>query len=144
MSRSHTFLSFDFGMKSIGVASGQCITSTAYPLKALKAQAGMPSLDEMDALMQTWQPTNIVVGLPLNMNGSEQPLTMRARKFANFMHIRYTVLVDLHDERLSTVEAKSLIFKRRGFQALRKNYIDSLAAAIILESWLENTIFEHN
>ncbi|VFP82981.1 Holliday junction resolvase RuvX [Candidatus Erwinia haradaeae] len=143
MKRRNTFLSFDFGMKSIGVASGQRVTSTAYPLKALKAQAGMPYLDKIDALIQEWQPTNIVVGLPLNMNGSEQPLTTRARTFASFMHMRYKILVNLHDERLSTVEARAVIFQRRGFQALRKDHVDSLSAAIILESWLQSTNFQH-
>jgi len=79
-----------------------------------------------------------VVGLPLNMDGTEQPLTARARKFANRLHGRFGVQVELHDERLSTVEARADLFARGGFRALTKGSVDSLSAVIILESWFEN------
>ncbi|VFP79671.1 Holliday junction resolvase RuvX [Candidatus Erwinia haradaeae] len=140
MKRSQTFLSFDFGIKSIGVASGQNVTGTAAPLKTLKAQNGVPSLDEMDILFEEWKPTKIVVGLPLNMDGSEQPLTDCARQFAHFICTRYKILVNLHDERLSTIEARDMLFKQKGFQALRKDHIDSFSAVIILEGWIESTL----
>lgn len=135
---SHTFLSFDFGTKSIGVAIGQRLTGTARPLNALKAQDGIPDWNRIEALLKEWQPERVVVGLPLNMDGSEQPLTTRARKFANRLHGRFGVQVDLHDERLSTVEARAELFERGGFRALSKGNVDSLSAVIILESWFEN------
>ncbi|WP_415017144.1 Holliday junction resolvase RuvX [Candidatus Erwinia haradaeae] len=135
-----TFLSFDFGMKSIGVAIGQRITCTAYPLKALKAQFGIPDWKQVDYLFQEWKPTQIVVGLPLNMDGSKQPFTEKTYFFAQCLNTRYKITVDLHDERLSTIEARAEIFKRGGFSALlQKDFIDSLSAAIILESWLEHS-----
>lgn len=133
-----TLLSFDYGTKSIGVAIGQQLTGTARPLNALKAQDGIPDWNKIEALLKEWQPDRVVVGLPLNMDGSEQPLTVRARKFANRLHGRFGVQVDLHDERLSTVEARAELFERGGFRALSKSNVDSLSAVIILESWFEN------
>ncbi|MEQ4530192.1 MAG: Holliday junction resolvase RuvX [Mixta sp.] len=135
---SMTLLAFDFGTKSIGVAVGQQLTGTARPLTALKAQDGVPDWTQIERLLLEWQPQQVVVGLPLNMDGSEQPLTARARKFANRLHGRFGVQVVLHDERLSTVEARADLFARGGYKALTKGSVDSLSAVIILESWFEN------
>lgn len=134
-----TLLAFDFGTKSIGVAIGQQLTGTARPLAALKAQDGTPDWNKIEALLKEWEPDRVVVGLPLNMDGTEQLLTARARKFANRIHGRFGVQVDLHDERLSTVEARAELFERGGFRALSKGSVDSLSAVIILESWFENS-----
>ena len=79
----------------------------------------------------------MVVGLPLNMDGTEQPLTDRARKFSQRLHGRFGVRVELHDERLSTVEARAELFAHGGFRALNKGSVDSLSAVIILESWFD-------
>ncbi|WNN43642.1 MULTISPECIES: Holliday junction resolvase RuvX [Winslowiella] len=133
-----TLLSFDFGTKSIGVAVGQQLTGTARPLTAIKAQDGIPDWNLIERLLKEWQPDRLVVGLPLNMDGTEQPLTARARKFANRLHGRFGIQVELHDERLSTVEARADLFARGGFRALNKGSVDSLSAVIILESWFEN------
>ena len=70
---SGTFLGFDFGTKSIGVAVGQRITATARPLPALKAQDGKPDWNIIEKLLKEWQPEAVIVGLPLNMDGTEQP-----------------------------------------------------------------------
>ncbi len=132
-----TLLAFDFGTKSIGVAVGQRITGTARPLAALKAQDGTPDWAKIERLLAEWQPDEVIVGLPLNMDGSEQPLTARARKFANRVHGRFGVQVLLQDERLSTVEARADLFSRGGFRALDKGSVDSASAVVILESWFE-------
>ena len=134
---SGTLIAFDFGTKSIGVAIGQRITGTARPLTALKAQDGTPDWNLIEKLLKEWQPEEIVVGLPLNMDGTEQPLTARARKFANRLHGRFGVKVALQDERLSTVEARAGLFEQGGFRALNKGSIDSASAVVILESWFE-------
>ena len=122
---SGTLLAFDFGTKSIGVAVGQRITGTARPLPAIKAQDGTPDWNLIERLLKEWQPDEIIVGLPLNMDGTEQPLTARARKFANRIH------------RLSTVEARSGLFEQGGYRALNKGKVDSASAVIILESYFE-------
>ncbi|WP_312980650.1 Holliday junction resolvase RuvX [Atlantibacter sp.] len=135
---SGTLLAFDFGTKSIGVAIGQRITGTARPLTAIKANDGTPDWTRLEKLLKEWQPELVVVGLPLNMDGTSQPLTDRARKFANRLHGRFGVKVELQDERLSTVEARAGLFERGGFRALNKGSVDSASAVIILESYFEN------
>jgi putative Holliday junction resolvase len=91
-------------------------------------------------LLKEWQPDLVVVGLPLNMDGTEQPVTEQARKFANRLHGRFGVQIALHDERLSTVEARANLFDRGGFRALDKGSVDSASAVVILESWFERQL----
>ncbi|MFT7054047.1 MAG: putative Holliday junction resolvase [Psychromonas sp.] len=133
-----TLLSFDFGTKSIGVATGQMITATAQPLAAIKANDGIPNWNIVEKVISDWMPDLIVVGLPLNMDGSEQPITLRAKKFANRLNGRFGVKVALQDERLTTASAKEFIFTHGGYKALEKGKIDSVSAALILESWMES------
>ncbi|QLB42933.1 Holliday junction resolvase RuvX [Mannheimia pernigra] len=135
---SEILIAFDFGTNSIGCAVGQNITGTAQSLGAFKAQDGIPKWEEIGKLLQEWKPDRLVVGLPLNMDGTEQPLTQRARKFANRLNGRFNLPVELQDERLTTVEAKAEIFSRGGYKALKKGKVDSISACLILESWFEN------
>lgn len=128
-------LAFDFGLARIGVAVGQSITQTASPLETLKAQDGQPDWQQIEALLQRWQPDKVIVGEPLNMDGSDQAITQRARKFANRIHGRFGVPIEMFDERLSSVEARDAIFEFGGYKKLQKSQIDSIAAALILESW---------
>ncbi|MCW2477258.1 MULTISPECIES: Holliday junction resolvase RuvX [unclassified Symbiopectobacterium] len=132
---NRTLMAFDFGTKSIGVAIGQEVTGTARPLTAFKAQDGVPDWNQVEKILNEWQPDLLVVGLPLNMDGTEQELTARARKFANRLHGRFGKPVELQDERLSTVEARADLFERGGFRALNKGQVDATSAVIILESW---------
>lgn len=132
-----TVLGFDFGTKSIGAAIGQEVTGTARPLTSFKAKEGNPDWQQIEKLLKEWQPDLVIVGLPLNMDGTEQPVTALAKKFANRLHGRFGVQVALHDERLSTVEAKADLFDRGGYRALDKGSVDAASAVIILESWFE-------
>ncbi|MCU9998865.1 Holliday junction resolvase RuvX [[Pasteurella] aerogenes] len=134
-----TALAFDFGTKSIGCAVGQSITGTAQALPAFKAQDGIPNWEQIEKCLREWKPQVVVVGLPLNMDGSEQDLTLRAKKFAQRLHGRFGVNVELQDERLTTTEARAEIFQRGGFKALNKGKIDGISACLILESWFENS-----
>lgn len=63
-------LGFDFGMKRIGVAVGQTVTKTARPLTVIQAAQGIPQWDALSKLIKTWQPDALVVGIPLNMDGT--------------------------------------------------------------------------
>ena len=74
------------------------------------------------------------------MDGTEQPLTLRAKKFANRLHGRFNLPVELQDERLTTTEARSEIFERGGYRALNKSKVDGISACLILESWFENYV----
>ncbi len=135
-----TILAFDFGTKSIGCAVGQSITGTAQALNAFKAQDGIPNWADIEKCLSEWQPQLLVVGLPLNMDGTDQPLTQRARKFANRLHGRFGLPVELQDERLTTTEARAEIFNRRGFKGLQKSKVDGISACLILESWFDENI----
>lgn len=133
-----TVIAFDFGTSSIGCAVGQSITGTAQSLPAFKAQDGIPQWAQIEKCLLEWKPDMLVVGLPLNMDGTEQPLTLRAKKFANRLHGRFGIPVQLQDERLTTTEARSEIFSRGGYRALKKGKVDGISACLILESWFEN------
>lgn len=130
-------LAFDYGLKSIGVAVGQRLTGTASTLKALKAVDGIPDWSQIETLLKEWQPELVVVGLPLNMDGSEQPFTARVHKFINRLHGRFGVKVQAHDERLTTVESRAELFSQGGFKKLSKDAVDCFSAKLILESWFE-------
>lgn len=131
-----TTLSFDFGLRSIGVAVGQSITGTASPLAALQAQDGAPNWQQVEALITHWQPNQLLVGLPLNMDGSEQDITQRAKRFANRLHGRFNKPVHTYDERLSTQDAKARLFELGGFKKLSKEKVDSVSACLIYETWM--------
>lgn len=135
---NQTVLGFDYGTKSIGVAIGQSITSSASPLLSIKAVDGIPNWDDIDKLLKEWQPQLVVVGLPLNMDGTEQEMTQRARKFANRISGRFGVKVTTQDERLTTADAKARLFELGGFKALTKGQVDAVSAVLIIESYFEN------
>lgn len=130
-----TLMGFDFGSKSIGIAIGQEITGSATPLHALKARDGIPNWEILGKLVEEWQPDLFIVGLPLNMDGSKQPITFAAQKFANRLTAKYRIPAKTQDERLSTMDAKAQLFAEGGFKNLRKDKVDNLAAKLIIESW---------
>ncbi len=125
-------LGFDFGTKRIGVAVGQTITQTARPLETVKAQ----QWDAIDKLVKHWQPDALVVGIPLNMDGSEQKLTQLAKQFVTALKNRYQLPTYEMDERLTTQSVRENLFSKGGYKALHKEAIDSLAAQLILQNWL--------
>jgi len=131
-------IAFDFGVKSIGVAIGQQITGTASPLSAVKAVDGIPQWQVLDDVFKEWEPSCIILGYPTNMDGSDQLLTARAKKFGQRLYNRYKIPVHGHDERLTTVEAKERLFELGGYKKLSKGKIDSVSAVLILESWFNS------
>ena len=133
-----TLLAFDYGTKNIGVACGQTISGTANSLPPLKAKDGIPDWVQVEKIIKEWQPDLTLIGLPLNMDDSESELSVRARKFANRLHGRFAVKIEMVDERLSSFEAKGEVMRRGGSRDYKNNPVDSIAARLILESWLEN------
>jgi putative Holliday junction resolvase len=128
-------LGFDFGTTRIGVAVGQSVTGTAAPLAPLRAQDGKPDWPTLDALIAEWQPDALVVGLPLNMDGSISEMARRARKFANRLQDRYQRPCYLIDERLTTAEAKRLHLEAGGSTDFKTESVDGIAARLLLEDW---------
>lgn len=129
-------LGFDFGMKRIGIAVGQTVTKTARPLGVIKAIQGTPQWEAIAKFIKDWRPDALIVGVPLNMDGTEQPLTQAAKGFAEALHQRFQLPVFGMDERLTSVEAKDSVFSEGGYKALKNAQIDSLAAQLILQNWL--------
>lgn len=128
-------LGFDFGTTRIGVAIGQSITGTASPLAPIRAQDGKPDWQALDPLIAEWQPDALVVGLPLNMDGSISEMARRARKFANRLQDRYQCPCFLIDERLTTAEAKRLHLAAGGGTNFKSESVDGIAARLLLEDW---------
>ena len=134
-----TLLAFDFGTRQIGVAVGQTLSDSANPLTVLKARDGIPDWTQISSLLEEWKPDHLLVGLPLNMDGSESDFCARTRKFARRLHGRFGLKVSMVDERLSTFEAKQLAREHNKQQgSYRDHPIDDLAAAMILQSWMSD------
>ena len=123
--------------KSIGVAIGQEVTGTASPLPSLAARDGIPDWSKIEAIYQEWQPQLVIVGLPLNMDGTNQDITHAARKFGNRLHNKFKKTVEFYDERLTTADAKTRLFELGGYKKLEKGKIDSVSACLIAEGWME-------
>jgi len=130
-----TLMGFDFGMRSIGVATGQSITNSASSLAAIPAKWGIPVWEILDRLIREWQPQALIVGIPLALDNTELNVTAAARTFATHLKTRYQLPVYGIDEQLTTRSAKQELFADGGYRALKKADIDSLSAKIILETW---------
>lgn len=128
-------LGFDYGVRKIGVAVGQTVTRTATPLQTLPTRDQGPDWDAITRLIAEWQPEALVVGLPYEMDDTEAPVAVRARRFARQLEGRYRLPVHLADERLTTREAISQLGRDARRDALR---VDAVAARLILETWLSD------
>lgn len=125
-------MAFDFGTKHTGVASGQSITDAAQPLCTLTMKAGKPRWREVTELIESWQPNQLVVGLPLNMDGTETTVAPAAKQFAAALERRYSLPVALEDERLTTRAIADQIDPQDP-----KSH--ALAACVIAEQYLQQT-----
>jgi putative Holliday junction resolvase len=135
-----TLLGFDFGLKRIGAAVGQSVTGSASPLGVVAVRDGQPDWPALARLVAEWRPTALVVGLPYNMDLSEQDMTQRARRFAGELAERFPLPVHTVDERLSSREAEAQLKERRqqGRRRVTREDIDGAAACVILESWFNS------
>lgn len=140
--RLQTLLGFDVGRRRIGVAVGQALTESASPLTTLQGAADRPDWAAIAELVRQWQPDGFVVGLPLHADGTDSDSTRMARAFAQALAERFGLPVMLHDERLSSAEARARLREQRqaGRRRTRKTDIDKTAAAIIVQSWLAENI----
>lgn len=133
---------FDVGTKIIGVAVGNRLTGTARGLAAVAVRDGQPDWQILDTLRREWLPAELVVGLPLDNEGKEQPMTRTARRFAQRIGDRYSLPVVFTDERMSSQEAARRFAAGRAAGTRKKSdakNIDAEAAAVILESYLIST-----
>jgi len=134
-SGTKVIFAFDFGLKHIGVAIGQEITNTAQTFFSLDAKNGEPDWSQLDPLVKEWNPKLMVVGNPLNMDGSDSEIKKNSDKFSDLINKRYNVPVELMDERLTTREAKTRLKSEEGSFISTGKDTHQIAAQIILENW---------
>jgi putative holliday junction resolvase len=138
-----TWLGVDVGTGLIGVAVGSTLTQSARPLTCVPWQPEDQCWRMFAKIEQEWQPAGYAVGLPLTLEGAEQPITKLARAFAIELEARSKKPVVLVDERSSTRQAKVLFAEKRAAGQTRRKQadaVDAWAAAVILERFL----LEHN
>jgi putative Holliday junction resolvase len=127
-----TVIGFDYGSRWTGVAVGQTLTRQARPLGAVRTD----DWKAIEQILDDWQPQQLIVGLPLNMKGDEQEMSARAERFGRQLEGRFGIATTCIDERLTTREAYTIAIDNG--QRKSKQEIDSLAAALITESWLRD------
>ena len=133
-----TILAFDFGLRRIGVAVGQQVTASASPLAVIPNGAEGPDWAAIDRLVREWRPARFIVGMPISADGSPAEIFDHVTGFIDELG-RFGLPVETEDERYSSLEASELLKTGRaqGLRGrIRKEMIDSAAAALIAERWL--------
>lgn len=138
MSQTKRIGAIDFGRKRIGLAITDEQGSNAYPLDTIERRSLSTDLETIHTLLSERGVTSIVVGLPLNMDGTEGPMARAAKAFAERLAATTGLAVELYDERLSSFEAEERLRDTISSRAARKRAIDAVAAVVILEGWLES------
>jgi putative Holliday junction resolvase len=135
-----TVLSFDYGLRRIGVAVGNTLTGTAEPLATIMAKNGLPDWRAIDRVVAEWRPAALVAGIPYNMSAANGRLAARAMRFADELGGRYGLEVHRVDERLTSREAEGELRERRRSGAktrrTRPGDVDREAACVMLIEWL--------
>ncbi|MCX7157511.1 MAG: Holliday junction resolvase RuvX [Rhodocyclales bacterium] len=138
---SGSVLAFDFGTKRIGVAIGTQLgagrLASACALTTIASEAADARFAAITALIAEWQPVLLLVGRPLNDDGTAHELTARCERFANQLRGRFQLPVEQVDERFSSTEADANLRQRGLSWQERKTQVDAEAALIILQSWSE-------
>ncbi|MDA7575502.1 Holliday junction resolvase RuvX [Gammaproteobacteria bacterium] len=129
-------LAFDFGTQHIGVAVGQTITKTSSPLIVINvAREGKEIWNTISNLINEWKPDQLLVGKPLNMDGTPSDMMKKVDPFFQKLQKISDIPCELVDERLTSFEAKQLMQKDS-----KDDRIDDLAAKIFLDNWIEHYV----
>ena len=134
---SGTVISFDFGEQRIGVAVGEHLLSTANPLLTIDNESNEIRFQQITSLIEEWRPSLLVVGLPLNSDGSEHAMTQLCKKFARRLNGRFNLPVMLIDERYSSIEASNRLSESGVRGKAQKKMLDQVAAQTILQSYFD-------
>ncbi|WP_227669447.1 Holliday junction resolvase RuvX [Psychrobacter sp. NG254] len=137
--KPHLILSLDYGVKKMGMALGNSITETARAFDILVMNNGQPDWDNLLGIIKVWGVAKVVIGLPLNMDGSSSMLSKRAHKFARrlahrIMEQHLPVVVSLCDERLTSVAAREIAWDN-GWIQHERDPIDDISACILLSTY---------
>lgn len=132
-----TVLAFDFGEKRIGVAIGETTLTQAHPLAVIRAQSSEGRRRAIGALIQEWQPQQLVVGLPTHTDGKPHAMTDLCRKFAAWLSRQFSLPVELADERLTSFDAEARLRETGRNAKTMKPLLDAVAAQLILQTWFD-------
>jgi len=135
----YTVVAFDFGLKRIGLAAGDTLTSSATPRPAIAVSHSGPDWSVIERELRSLHPRLLVVGAPYNADGTPGKIAPAARRFAAELEKRFGLPVNMVDERWSSLEANEALKARRASgerrRRIRREDIDSAAAAVILQRW---------
>jgi putative Holliday junction resolvase len=143
MNGIRSIIAFDFGLKRIGIAAGDTLTRTASPRPAVAVGAHGPDWNAIASEVRALQPGLLVVGAPYNVDDSPGALATAATAFAAELERRFALPVERVDERFSSIEAGARLKSQRAAgqrRRIRREHIDSAAAAVILERWLAGEV----
>ena len=126
-------IAFDYGEKKIGVAVGQTSTNTSSPLQIIFNKDNNTNWTSISSLLDEWKPDLILLGKPLNMDGSESEIMKKVDKFYKELKYIYDADIEFVDERLTTFEAREILKDEK------HDNVDSHAAKILIDSWFENS-----
>jgi putative Holliday junction resolvase len=130
-------LGLDFGTKRIGVALSDEMGWTSQGLTTIERKGNNKDIERIGRLVEEHEVEGIVMGLPLNMDGSEGKAAEAVRRFAGLLEERLGITVHLWDERLSSWEAEGILKEAEVKPKKRKQVVDKLAATLILKSYLD-------
>ena len=128
-------IGIDYGLKHIGISVGDTVSKSAKPLCGFEYK-GEELMSKLQEIIERWQPEKVIVGLPLNADGTTQPLTEKVSLFAHAFSSRFGLPVECVDERWSTVEAKANLHGAIKTKKVSKSMVDAESAKLILEQWL--------
>lgn len=127
----------DLGRRRIGVAVTDAASMGPHPVGIVERRALKDDLQAIGTMLRDRDVSAIIVGLPLNMDGSEGPAARGARRFAEQLAAGLGVNVELFDERLTSFEARERLADMQARKGARKTGLDALAAVVILEGWMQ-------
>ncbi|PID45592.1 MAG: Holliday junction resolvase RuvX [Proteobacteria bacterium] len=136
-----TVLAFDFGLKRTGVAVGNTVVGTATALETLRSVNNKPDWVGIERLIKQWSPSQLVVGMPKQLDGEDTPLTAPINKFCNQLNGRFNLPVAQANEQFTSIEASRMLKEVRQAgrkRKVKKEEVDQLSAVIIFENWYQS------
>ena len=124
-------IAFDYGEKKIGVAVGQTSTNTSSPLQIIFNKDNKTNWISISSLLDEWKPGLILLGKPLNMDGSESEIMKKVDKFYKELKSIYDADIEFVDERLTTFEAREILKDEK------QDNVDAHAAKILIDNWFD-------